>query len=68
MGLFEFLLLSVVIVFVCWLAVYAAGYLAPGHPAIVDKLFWGLGVVIILVMFIQATGLLGHDVQIPRLR
>ncbi len=68
MGLFEFLIISVLVVFVCWLAVYAAGYLAPGHPAIVDKLFWGLGIVIILVMFIQAIGLMGHDVQIPRLR
>ncbi len=68
MGLFEFLIISVVVVFICWLAVYAAGYLAPGHPAIIDKLFWGLGVVIILVMFIQAIGLIGHDVMIPRLR
>ena len=68
MGLFEFLLICVVVVFLCWLAVYAAGFLAPGHPAIVDKLIWGIGVFIILFTFIQATGLLGHDVMIPRLR
>ena len=68
MGLFAFLLTVVVIMFLCWLAVYAVGYLAPGHPAIVDKLIWGLGIVIVLVMFLQATGLIDHDVAIPRLR
>lgn len=68
MGLFAFLLTSVVVIFLCWLAVYAAGYLAPGHPALVDKLLWGVGIVIILVLFLQATGLLAHDVMIPRVR
>lgn len=68
MGLFAFLITAVVVIFLCWLAVYAAGYLAPGHPAIVDKLLWGIGIMIILVLFLQATGLLSHDVMIPRLR
>ncbi len=68
MGLFAFLLTVVVIMFLCWLAVYAIGYLAPGHPGIVDKLIWGVGIVIVLVMFLQATGLVAHDVMIPRLR
>jgi hypothetical protein len=68
MGLFEFLIVVVLVVFACWLAVYAVGYLAPGHPAIIDKLIWGVGIVIILVLFLQATGILAHDVQIPRLR
>lgn len=65
MGLFEFLLIVVLVVFACWLAVYAANYLAPGHPDIVDKLIWGVGILIILILFLQATGILSHDVRIP---
>jgi hypothetical protein len=65
MGLFEFLIIVVLVVFACWLAVYAIGYLAPGHPAIMDKIIWGVGIIIILVLFLQATGILAHDVRIP---
>jgi hypothetical protein len=65
MGLLEFLLIVVIVVFACWLAVYAIGYLAPGHPAIMDKIIWGVGIIIILVLFLQATGILAHDVRIP---
>jgi hypothetical protein len=65
MGLFEFLLIVVLVVFACWLAVYAIGYLAPGHPNIMDKLIWGVGIIIILWMFLGATGILSHDVRIP---
>jgi len=65
MGLFEFLLVVVLVVFVCWLAVYAIGYIAPGHPAIMDKVIWGVGILIILMLFLQATGILQHDVRIP---
>ncbi len=68
MGLIAFLVTAVVVILFCYLAVYAANYLAPGHPAIIDKLLWGVGIVIILVLFLQATGLLAHDVPIPRLR
>jgi hypothetical protein len=65
MGLFEFLLVSVLVIFACWLAVWAIGYFAPGHPAIIDKLFWGIGILIILMLLLQATGILSHDVRIP---
>jgi hypothetical protein len=65
MGLFEFLLIVVLVVFACWLASYAIDYLAPGHPPLFNKLIWGVGIVIILWLFLQATGILSHDVRIP---
>ncbi len=65
MGLFEFLLIVVLVVFACWLAIYAIGYLAPGHPPMFDKLIWAVGILLILVLFLQATGILAHDVRIP---
>ena len=65
MGLFEFLLIVVLVVFACWLAVYVIGYIAPGHPAIMDKIIWGVGILIILMLLLQATGILSHDVRIP---
>ena len=64
-GLFAFLLIVIIVVFACWLAVYAIGYIAPGHPNVIDKIIWGLGILIILVLFLQATGILAHDVRIP---
>ena len=36
-----------------------------GAPAIVPKIIWILAVIIILVILLQATGILGHDVRIP---
>jgi hypothetical protein len=65
MGIIEFLIIVVVVVFACWLAVYAIGYIAPGHPAIIDKIIWGVAILIILVLLLQATGILAHDVRIP---
>jgi hypothetical protein len=67
MGIIEFLLIVVIVVFCCWLAVYAIGYLAPGHPNIFDKLIWAVGILIILVIFLQATGIMSHDVRIPHI-
>jgi hypothetical protein len=68
MGLFEFLIIAVVVIFACWLAVFALGYIAPGHPPVIDRIIYGVGILIILVMLLQATGILAHDIQIPRLR
>ena len=68
MGLISFLLLVVVVVVLTWLAVWAIGYFAPGHPAVVDHILWGVAIVIILVYFAQAIGLWGYDPKIPRLR
>lgn len=68
MGLFEFLIIAVVVVFACWLAVFALGYIAPGHPVVIDKLIYGVGILIVIVLLLQATGILSHDVMIPRVR
>jgi len=68
MGLFEFLIIAVVVIFACWLAVFALGYIAPGHPVVVDRIMYGVGIFIVFVLLLQATGILSHDVAIPRLR
>jgi hypothetical protein len=65
MGLFEFLILVVVVVILVGLAVAAIGYFSPGHPAIIDKCLWFLAALIILWQLAQATGILGHDPRIP---
>jgi len=65
MGIVEFFVVTVIVVFLCWLAVTAANYLAPGHPAIVDKLLWAVGILVIVVLFLRATGLMDYDVRIP---
>jgi len=65
MGFIEFLILCFVVLVAAALFVWAANYFAPGHPAIVDKLAWGVAILIILVVLLRATGILSHDVQIP---
>lgn len=56
----------VVIVLLCWVAVWILGQLAPGHPAIVDKLIWVLCVLLVIVVLINAVGIV--DIPVPRLR
>ncbi len=68
MGLFQFLLIAVVVVLACAAAIWLLNNLAPGHPPIVDTLIWVLAVVILILILAQATGLLSHDVPIPHLR
>ncbi len=68
MGLFQFLVIAVGVVLVCYAAIWIMGQLAPGHPAIIDTLIWVLAVVILVLILLQATGLVGHDVPIPRIR
>lgn len=68
MGLFAFLLLAVMVVIACGLAVYAMGYFSPDHPKLIDKGVWGLGIFIILYILLSATGILSHDIMIPRVR
>lgn len=64
--MFQLLLTIVVIVLVCWAAIWVIGQLAPGHPAIVDRLIWVLCVVLVVVVLINAFGIV--DVPVPRLR
>lgn len=68
MGLFEFLIVAVIIMIACALAVLALRTFAPNHPAYVEGLLWGVGVFIILAILANAAGLLKYDVPIPRLR
>lgn len=68
MGIIEFFVLCVVVVIAAALAVWAMGYFAPGHPPLVDRLVWGVAIVIVAFALLQATGLLNHDPQIPRIR
>ena len=68
MGLLEFFILCLVVVVLAALTVWAIGQFAPGTPAIIPKLIWGVAVLIIVITLVQALGLLGHAPQIPRLR
>lgn len=67
MGVIEFFVLCVVVVFLGFLATYAMGALAPAHPLIVDRIVWFVVVLIILVVLVNAMGLMGFDPKIPRL-
>lgn len=67
MGIVEFFVFCVIVVLLGWLAVFALGNLAPGHPSIIDKIIWFVVVLIIIVVLAQAMGLTGHDPRIPRL-
>jgi hypothetical protein len=60
------LLTIVIIVLVCYLAVWVLGQLAPGHPAMVDTLIWVLCVVLVVLVLVQAFGL--SDIRVPKLR
>lgn len=56
----------VVIVLLCWLAVWVLGQLAPGHPGIIDNIVWVVCVVLVILVLARALGL--ADVPVPRLR
>ena len=68
MGILEFFLICLIVVVLAAFTVWAIGSFAPGTPAIVVKLIWAVAVLIIIVTLLNATGILGHDPQIPRLR
>ena len=68
MGVIEFFIICVVVVVLGWLAVWAMGQFAPGHPKIVDNIIWGVVVLVIVVLLVQALGLTGYDPKIPRIR
>jgi len=68
MGVIEFFILVLIVVFLGWVTVWALGYFMPSHPAIIDKIVWGVVIVFVLWTLASAFGLLGRDPQIPRLR
>jgi hypothetical protein len=68
MGVIEFFVFAVVVVLLGWIAVFALGKLAPGHPAMVDNIIWFVVILVIVLMLAQAMGLTGYDPKIPRVR
>ena len=69
MGIGEFLLIVVLIVVLAAAAVWAIGYFSPSPvPVIIPRLIWGIVIVVIFWMLLSATGILSHDIQIPRVR
>jgi hypothetical protein len=66
MGFLAFVIFCFVVMAIAWLAVWLLGYFLPGHPVIVDKIIWGLGIFIIILKLLQVTGILSHDPMIPR--
>jgi len=66
MGFGAFVLFCLFVVLIAWLATWAIGYFAPSAPAIIQKIIWGVAVLIILVTLARAMNLIGHDVLIPR--
>ena len=68
MGLIEFIIFCLIVCAIGWIGVWLLGYFVPGHPAIVDKIIWGLVIIMIILKLVQATGLMSYDPQIPRIR
>jgi hypothetical protein len=68
MGIVEFFVLLLVVVIFAALTVWAIGKFAPGTPALVTNIVWGVAIVIIVVTLLRATGIIGMDPQIPRIR
>lgn len=63
MGILEFFVIAAVI----GIAIYLIHRFLP-IPAIIKKLIlWG-GVIVIVLLFLSATGILGSDIKIPRFR
>lgn len=67
MGLIAFCVLAFVVLVIGAVANWAIDSFAPGHPVIVNKLIWGLAVLILLYTILTATGVLSHDIRIPHL-
>ena len=68
MTVFALLLYIVVVALLGYLAVWVLGKLAPGHPALIDNIIWVVVVLVIVVMLLQAFGLVGGGPMVPRLR
>jgi len=66
MGFVAFLILVVVVCLIAAVAAWLLGQIT-GVPAIVPKIIWVVAVMIILYALLVATGVLGHDVQIPHI-
>lgn len=67
MGFLAFGIFCLITLGIAYLIVWALGYFVPARPAIVDKVVWGVAVLIIVLKLLTVTGLLSHDPQIPHL-
>jgi hypothetical protein len=67
MGWIEFLVLVVVVALLGSLAIWFVKLWAPEFAPIATKVILTIGIIIIVVMLLQATGILSHDPKIPRL-
>jgi hypothetical protein len=67
MPLLTLLIYVVLVVLLVYLAVWVIGKLAPGHPPIVDNILWVVCVLIIVLMLLQAFGVMGSGPMVPRL-
>jgi hypothetical protein len=66
MGLIELLIYVVVVTLIGWLAIWVLGQVAPGHPAVIDRIIWVVVVLIIVLVLVRAFGIV--DPAVPRLR
>lgn len=68
MGIIELFLYIVLVVLIGRGAIWLVDYLAPSHPDIIDKLIWLVVIVLVLIVLVNAFGLMRFDPQVPRLR
>ena len=67
MTVFALFLYIVIVAGIGFLAVWVMGKLMPGHPAMIDNIIWVIVVLVIVMMCLQAFGLLGGGPMVPRL-
>jgi hypothetical protein len=67
MPLLTLLIYIVIVVLLVYLAVWVLGKLAPEHPPIVDNILWVVCVLIIVLMLLQAFGVMGSGPRVPQL-
>jgi hypothetical protein len=67
MTVFALFLYIVIVVLLGFLATWILGQLAPSHPAIVDNIIWVVVVLMVVLVVLQAFGLLGSGPLVPRL-
>ncbi len=65
MGFLAFGIFCLIVIGIAVLLVKLFAYFIPGHPAIIDQIIWGIGVLIIALKLLDVTGLMSHDPQIP---
>ena len=67
MPVLTLLIYIVVVALLGFLAVWVLGQLAPGHPGIIDNIIWVIVVLVIVMVLLQAFGLMGSGPTVPRL-